>query len=317
MLRAIYQSTHEASTFIDKNLIIRYNNKVARDVTEQVFGKAAKPGDWSLDYVLPELRSDFEDYYGRALEGESIITEQSDGANWWLFSIYPVTDSESGEIIGIAHNVQDITERKKRELELRESEARLQKTIEAIPNPLLIVDENVLIRYVNRDFEQVFGFHESEVLGKEIEILLPERYREKHTRLHQDYMREGGKSMRMGRFLTALTKSGDEIIVDASLNTFFVNGKRFVIIILQDVTELKKRQDTIAKQNEKLREIARQQSHELRRPLANILGLCDLLQNYGNESEANKAKFIELMLISAKELDAIVHKIVFEAQTEY
>jgi light-regulated signal transduction histidine kinase (bacteriophytochrome) len=131
--------------------------------------------------------------------------------------------------------------------------------------------------------------------------------------LHKNYLEQGGKSIRMGRFASAITKNGTEISIDASLNTFTAGGKRFIIVILQDITELKKHQDTILQQNEALRSIAWEQSHKLRTPVANILSLCDLLTNSDGESEEEKSLYIQFLIESAKSLDVIVHKIVGQA----
>ena len=190
ILRAIYHSTSEASTFVDKDFIIRYNNQVAKDVTKKVFGKEAQAGESSLDYFLPEYQAEFKVIYEKALTGIPTTIERTDGTNWWQLAIYPVYDKENN-IIGLANNVQDITERKQREY-------------------------------------------------------------------------------------------------------------------------------AILQQNESFRAIAWQQSHELRRPVANILGLCDLLKNYKNETEELKEKYIDCMLKSTCELDQIIHKIVLKAnQSEY
>lgn len=70
----------------------------------------------------------------------------------------------------------------------------------------------------------------------------------------------------------------------------------------------------ILRQNETLRDIAWQQSHELRRPVANILGLCDLLKNYKNETEEIKNQFIDYLLQSTRELDSIINKIVLKTK---
>ncbi|WP_448520430.1 PAS domain S-box protein [Rhodoflexus sp.] len=312
MLRAIYQSTTEASTFIDRDFIIRYTNQVAKYITKQTFGREIQIGDNSLDYYLPAYREEFRTYYEKVLSGESFVLERKDGTNWWQISLFPVYDEEQN-IIGIANNVQDITDRKQKEILLEETKIRLDSTIEAIPHTLLIVDENNRIVYVNTEFENVFGYLAEEVIGREIDFLLPERYRAGHKFLQQKYLQKGGAVKKMGRYLQALIKSGIEIFIDASLNTFVVNGKKYVIVILQDVTEQKKYQDTIVQQNETLKQIAWQQSHELRRPVASILGLCDLLKNYPNETEEMKHKYVDYMLQATKELDKIIHKIVSQA----
>ena len=310
-LNAIYNGTKEASTFIDTNFIIKYNNKVAKEITKHIFGKEAKIGESSFDHFLPEYIEEFKEFYNRVLKGETINVERTDGTNWWQFSMYPFYDENI--IIGIANNVTDISERKDKEFKLIESEHKLQKNIEAIPHPMLIVSEDVEIQFVNLEFEKVFGYTEDEVLGRSINFMIPERFRQGHDFLHKNYLEQGGKSIRMGRFASAITKNGNEISIDASLNTFTAGGKRFIIVILQDITELKKHQDTIIQQNEALRSIAWEQSHKLRTPVANILSLCDLLVNNNHDTEEEKLQYIEFLTESAKSLNLIVHKIVGQA----
>uniref|UniRef100_UPI0040490960 PAS domain S-box protein n=1 Tax=Flavobacterium sp. TaxID=239 RepID=UPI0040490960 len=312
LLRAIYNSTKDASTFIDPNFIIRYNNQVAKDLTKKLFGVEAKTGDYSLDFMMPTFKCKFNDYYNRVLNGETIIEDETDGQSWWQFSLYPVHDSENN-IIGIAHNVKDISERKDKEMKLLESEHRLQRSLEAIPHPMLIVDENTIIQSVNDEFESTFGYLEDEVLGLAIDFLIPERFRSGHIDLYKNYLAQGGKSMKMGRNTSAITKANKEIIIDASLNTFTANGKKSIIVIMQDVTEFKQHQDIIIQQNITLRAIAWEQSHKLRTPVANILGLCDLLKNYEDETEENKLKYVNCMLDAAQDLDNIIRKIVKKA----
>ncbi len=310
MLRALYDSSNEAITLIDTNYKILYNNKLAKEITKSIFGREEQIGDYSLDFYIPELREEFAAYYQRVLQGETIRVEKEHLSIWWRFSLYPVYDNEN-KIFGIATNLKNITRRKQQDLQLQETQQRLDKTIEAIPHPLLIVDaETIQIIYVNAEFEKVFGYTEQEVVGREIDFLLPERYRTKHRFLQQEYLKKGDLLRNMGQYLPALIKRGTEIFVDASLNTFVADGKKYVIVILQDVTERKKQQDQILQKNKILEKIAWQQSHEVRRPVANILGLCDLLQNYKNEPEDVKDKYIAYLLKATQELDEIIHKIV-------
>ncbi len=310
MLRAIYDSSDESLNLIDTNYKIIYNNKLSKQITRMIFGKEAQIGDSSMDFYVPELREEFASYYERVLRGETITLEKEHNGIWWLFKLYPVYDNEN-RIFGIATNFKDITRRKKQDLELKEIKHRLDKTIEAIPHPLLTVDaENLQITYVNAEFERVFGYTEKELLGKEVDILLPEKYRKHHRLLQKEYVKKGGLLKNRNRYLPALIKDGSEIYVDASLNTFVANDKLYAILILQDVTEKKKQQDQILKQNETLKRIAWQQSHEVRRPVANILGLCELFKNYENESEEMRKKYIEYMIHSAEELDRVIHKVI-------
>jgi light-regulated signal transduction histidine kinase (bacteriophytochrome) len=83
-----------------------------------------------------------------------------------------------------------------------------------------------------------------------------------------------------------------------------------VIVILQDVTELKRNQDTIIAQNESLKSIAWLQSHALRRPLANILGFCNLFESDKEMSVSDVKQLFGALGESVREMDRVIHDIV-------
>jgi light-regulated signal transduction histidine kinase (bacteriophytochrome) len=77
---------------------------------------------------------------------------------------------------------------------------------------------------------------------------------------------------------------------------------------IQDITEGMQHIKAIEKQNKKLREIAWIQSHVVRAPLSRIMGLIDLLMNYPDEEQSRE--LMGYILISARELDEVIHSIV-------
>jgi PAS domain S-box-containing protein len=123
-LKALYESTKEANTLIDKNLKILYINQVAKSICQDIFGKMPQIGDDVLDFMLPDLRDEFRIYYLEVLKGSSFRIEKSDGKKWWLFSLSPVYD-DLKNLIGIADNLQDITEQKNDELRITAQNKRL------------------------------------------------------------------------------------------------------------------------------------------------------------------------------------------------
>lgn len=76
---------------------------------------------------------------------------------------------------------------------------------------------------------------------------------------------------------------------------------------MQDITDLKNYVQTIEENNKRLKEIAWTQSHVVRAPLARIMGLIDLLQNYDDLEDVNL--LLNNILTSARELDGIIRKI--------
>lgn len=80
-------------------------------------------------------------------------------------------------------------------------------------------------------------------------------------------------------------------------------------ILASNITERVLAEEKIKKQNQQLREIAQIQSHEVRAPLANILGLVNLLDQ-GPEEESNNKMILKELTVSARKLDHVIHKIV-------
>lgn len=126
MLGAIYNSSTEAHTLLSKDFKILFFNEVAQTITKQVFGKPAQKGDNVLEFMLPELKEEFVHFYLRVLKGESINVEKVHEGKWWLFSLFPVHNG-SGELVGISHNVKDITESKKDQFQIISQNAKLRE----------------------------------------------------------------------------------------------------------------------------------------------------------------------------------------------
>ncbi|AXJ00615.1 PAS domain S-box-containing protein [Cyclonatronum proteinivorum] len=236
------------------------------------------------------------------IEAKSTPYRDNDGSTVW-----------NGYLHDVSERVQNEQQLQNSRNLLEESEHKLQQTIEAIPDPMLIFCEDFRIQFVNNKFEKVYGYTEEEVLNRRMEFLIPKELRKNHRAKQQTYLRAGGKNTRMESFLPTLNKAGQLIVVNASLNTFTAGGQKFIIVIMQDVTELKKRQDIILKQNETFRQIAWQQSHELRRPVANILGICNYFDDVSPKSHAELNDIIGYLRSEIKELDAIIRETVKQA----
>lgn len=125
MLKTLYDSTNESVTFIDTDMRILFNNRLSKEITKSIFGKEAQPGDYSLQYYVPEIREEFVQHYQEVLKGKTIFIEKEYQGVWWAFSLYPVYDSD-GKIVGISDNVTDITARKQNELRIIQQNEKLK-----------------------------------------------------------------------------------------------------------------------------------------------------------------------------------------------
>lgn len=234
-------------------------------------------------------------------------------ATTWEFSALLDSETHVIGILCIGHTSEVVEngfdELPKKQVLIEETEERLSKIIEAIPLPFLLLDDSYSIKRTNKEFEAVFGYSHDEVEGRNIDFLIPSRFRPNHAKLQQSYMDSGGPSMRMGRFLPALNKNGDEIIVESSINTFKSGDKKYIIVIFQDVTKTKHDQDTILKQNETLQSIAYHQSHTLRNPVSRILGICELVEVLQASKFEVNFDYLSEIHKSTYEIDKIIRTI--------
>lgn len=221
----------------------------------------------------------------------------------WDFSLIYSKQKVPAEIQAVG---LDYTRRREKERLLQESEQKLQSTVEAIPHAMLIVDEGRQVEFVNNRFEHIFGYSAEDITGCSFMQLFP---KQEHPAILKHLQGEK-RAKRLQNFLPAHTKSGKVVNTFLSFCHFTSAGRSSTIIILEDVSELKERQDTILRQNKALREITWHQSHSVRRPLANIMGLADFIKAYPDEAFEAKSSFTEMLIRSCNELDDIIKEVI-------
>lgn len=178
---------------------------------------------------------------------------------------YRVTHARKGEIWvegravpqrladgGILWNgfLQDSTERRRIEEQVRGGEARLSAIIHSALSGIITVDESQNIILFNPAAERMFGFTESEVLGRPLDQLIPARYRGEH----QKHIRKFGETEIAGRKMGqregiyGVRRSGQEFPVEASISHVEFGGRRVYTVILRDITEEKKAEEELKQQ---------------------------------------------------------------------
>lgn len=162
---------------------------------------------------------------------------------------------------------------------------QLSLIIESALNAMILTDSSGRIVVANKQTELLFGYERSELTGKKIEVLVPQRMRKDHPGHRKGfYEHPKARPMGAGRDLYAVKKDGTEIPVEIGLNPVEKDGEKYVLASVIDITERKKNEEAIQQyarqieeKNKELEEFAHVASHDLREPLNSIISLTEIL----------------------------------------
>src|SRR5439155_3561673 len=151
----------------------------------------------------------------------------------------------------------------------------------AAPNAMIMVDSAGVINFANERAATVFGYSLSELIGRHIEPLIPERFRDRHVGYRKGFVSQpSSRAMGAGRDLFGCRKDGSEFPVEVGLNPIHTTEGFFVLASVIDITARKQAEMEYALQNMELArvgrvtvmgELAASLAHEVNNPIGAIV----------------------------------------------
>jgi PAS domain S-box-containing protein len=254
-LLSIFNSISDGICVVDKTGKITYINKTITEIGGWTEGDLVGKRLGLLKVFSAKDMLKILDIFTKRMTGKEIppyeISVKIKGGGEKIVEIHAATLKVKGEIVGDVAILRDLTERKKANEELKDSEERLKIIFDFAPEAYFVYDSKGTFIDGNKAAEKLSGYKKEELLGKSFFKLnmIPLSQIPKVAKLvAENYL---GKSTGPDEF-NLMKKDGKEIVVEIRTCPINIKGQALVIGITHDVTEYKRILEELEKKNEEL-----------------------------------------------------------------
>jgi two-component system, LuxR family, sensor kinase FixL len=245
----------------------------------EVIGKTLSlltPDDQAGDTpsILDRIKSGerIERYETRRRRKDRVIIDVS-------LTVSPVWDN-AGRLFGASTIARDITAAKQAQTALEEREAHLRSVLDTVPDAMIVIDNQAMMRSFSATAERLFGYTEAEVVGKNVSMLMPSPYREQHDGYLARYFATGERRViGRGRVVVGLRRDGSTFPMELSVGEMQSGRRRSFTGFVRDLTERQETQRRLQDLQAELIHISRftamgemasALAHELNQPLTAV-----------------------------------------------
>ncbi|MCE5365282.1 PAS domain-containing sensor histidine kinase [Pseudomonas anguilliseptica] len=262
------------------------------------FQHITHPDDLAKDLALLQqlLEGVIADY-----QLEKRYVDKRGNVLWILLSVSLVRDA-LGVPLHFVSQIQDITDRFEAEKRLREREEYLSTLLDNVIDAIVTIDESGLIETFNPAAERIFGYGKADVVGQNVKLLMPERYREQHDSFLFAY-RESGVPRILGKDLElpAQRRNGELFTMELAVSQITLQSQRRFIAVIRDISERKRIERM---KNEFVSTV----SHELRTPLTSIAGALGLINGGAlGEVPAQMGEMLRIAQSNSQRLSGLIN----------
>ncbi|SDB29966.1 PAS domain S-box-containing protein [Flavobacteriaceae bacterium MAR_2010_188] len=238
-----------------------YFNQVMLDYTGLTFDELK---DWGWKKIIhPEDWSKTKQKWvhslntGQDFENENRLLRKDGNYLWHLIRATAVKDDQGRPKMWIGSKTEIHEHIELYETlgeKFKQSDKRMKAILQHAPDAVISIDEEGVIKSWNVESEAIFGWNESEAIGKTLtETIIPKRYREQHEQGMKHFLATGdGPVINKPIELSAINKNGNEFPVELKISTSKVNDSYIFIGFIRDISIRKRAEETIQNKTNQL-----------------------------------------------------------------
>ena len=257
--------------FLDTQLRIkRFTPRIAElfNIAERDEGRSITDFTHSLDYenLAADARAMLRDLSSSERE------VRSRNGSWYLMRMRPYRTVE-GRIDGVVVTFVDISERRRAEDALRDSEARMRAVIDGVAVSIVTINEAGIVQSLNTTTTKMFGYAPEELIGRNVNMLAAEPNRSEHDGCLRRYLETGeARIIGSSREVDARRKDGSTFPIELMISEIRHDGQRLFIGFARDLSELRRFEARLNRLHsnrlDSMANMATALAHEINQPLA-------------------------------------------------
>jgi PAS domain S-box-containing protein len=219
----------------------------------------------------------------------------------------------AGDVTGVQVAFWDVTDRKRADEEIQESETRHRAILEAALDCIITIDQEGKILEFNPAAESTFGYRREEILGRDLTATLyPNSSGERQRESLNRYASEGELGSMLGRRFEQylVRRGGEKFLAEMCVQPVPLEGTTVFTLFLRDITERKRSEEEISRKNRDLETLLYVTSHDLREPLRAIHNFAKLVnERYASKLDDRGQDFLRRVVRGAERLDRLLEDV--------
>ncbi|MCX5895569.1 MAG: PAS domain S-box protein [Proteobacteria bacterium] len=215
-----------------------------------------------------------------------------------------------GNRLGAVSTIHDITERKRAEEALRESEERLRSVMQNANDAIVFVDSSGNIKFWNRKAEEIYSYTADEVLGKPFSIIVPKQSQEAHRKWIEKFLLSEESAI-SGTTVEGIgeSKDGRDFFVETSTAKLKQGNEILLVAVIRDINERKQAEQEKAKLQAQLLQSQKMEAvghlaggiaHDFNNILTAVIGYGSLMQMKMREDDPLRANVEQILSASER-----------------